>query len=68
MKGQDECVQNTQRGHSANIPHPPENGGDPYRQNRQWEDIIEEATAKDSAREGFVRLGGWRYWWRCTSR
>jgi len=56
MNGYDECVQNTQRGHPARIPQLPANGGGPYRQNGQWEDIIEETTAKDSAREWFVRL------------
>jgi hypothetical protein len=67
VNGYDERVQNTQRGHSANIPHLPKNGGGPYGQGRQWEDVIEETTTKDSAREWLVRLGCWRYWWRCTS-
>lgn len=61
MDGHDERVQNPQRGHSANIPRLPQNGGGPYGKDRQWEDVIEEAAAKDSTREWFVRLGSWRH-------
>jgi hypothetical protein len=61
MNGYGECVPNIRRGHSSSTPHLPANGGCPYKQNGQWEDIIKETAAKDSAREWFVCLGRWRY-------
>ena len=79
MNGHDECVQYTRRGHSDRIPHLPANCGGLNRQNGQWEDFIEEATAKDNACEWFRFVGleagytggaalheliGWKLWRR----
>ena len=66
MNGNSECVQNTRRDIPPDFHIFQLNGGGPHRQNGQWEDIIEETTAKDSARAWFVRLGSWRYWRRST--